>query len=39
MDYYLAIKRNKCGSVELRWISLEPVIENKASQKEKNNIC
>ena len=38
MDYYSAIKRNECGSVELRWIPLEPVRENEASQKEKNNI-
>ena len=36
MDYYSAIKRNECGSVELRWIPLEPVRENEASQKEKH---
>ena len=25
MEYYLAIKRNECRSVELRWRSLEPL--------------
>jgi len=28
MEYYSAMKRNKCGLVELRWINLEPVIHS-----------
>ena len=36
MEYYSAIKRNKFESVELRWMNLEPVIQYKVSQKEKN---
>ena len=36
MEYYLAIKRNKFESVELRWMKPEPVIQNEVSQKEKN---
>ena len=39
MDYYSAIKRNECGSVELRWIPLEPVIQSEVSQKEENKYC
>ena len=36
MEYYSAIKRNERDSVELRWMSLELVIQSKISQKEKN---
>ena len=36
MEYYSGIKRNKFESVELRWMNLEPVIQYKVSQKEKN---
>ena len=36
MEYYSAIKRNECDSVELRWMSLELVIQSEISQKEKN---
>ena len=36
MEYYSAIKRSKCESVELRWMNLEPVIQSEVSQKEKN---
>ena len=36
MEYYWAIKRNGCESVELRWMSPEPVIQSEVSQKEKN---
>ena len=32
----LSHKRNKCESVELRWMKLEPVTQNEVSQKEKN---
>ena len=36
MEYYSVIKRNKCESVELRWMNLESVIQSELSQKEKN---
>ena len=36
MGYYLAIRRNKFQSVVVRWMNLEPVIQNEVSQKEKN---
>ena len=32
----LAIKRNKFESVLVRWMNLEPVIQNEVGQKEKN---
>ena len=32
----LAIKKNKFESVLVRWIKLEPVIQNEVSLKEKN---
>ena len=32
----LAIKRNKFESVVVRWMNLEPVIQNEVGQKEKN---
>ena len=36
MEYYSAIKRSDCESVELRWMNLESVIQSEVSQKEKN---
>ena len=36
MEYYSAIKRNKFESIIMRWMNLEPVIQSKVSQKEKN---
>ena len=36
VEYYPAIKRDECESVELRWMNLEPVIQSEMSQKEKN---
>ena len=36
MEYYLAIKRKALESVLVRWMNLEPVIQNEVSQKEKN---
>ena len=36
MEYYAAIKRSECESVELRWMNLESVIQSEVSQKEKN---
>ena len=36
MEYYPAIKRNASESVLMRWMNLEPVIQSKVSQKEKD---
>ena len=36
MEYYSAIKRNKCESVDLEWLNLEPVMQSEINQKEKN---
>ena len=36
IEYYSAIKRNEFESVLVRWMKLEPVIQSKVSQKEKN---
>ena len=38
MEYYSAIKRNVFESVLMRWMNLEPIIQNEVSQKEKDNI-
>ena len=35
MEYYSAIKRNAFESVLMRWMNLEPIIQNEVSQKEK----
>ena len=35
MGYYSAIKWNKCESVEMKWLNLDPVIQNKMSQQNK----
>ena len=32
----LFIERNEIGSIVVMWMSLEPVIQSKVSQKEKN---
>ena len=32
----LAIRRNGLESVVVRWMNLEPVIQNEVGQKEKN---
>ena len=39
MEYYSAIKRNTFDSVLKRWMSLEPIIQTKVSQKEKDKYC
>ena len=39
MEYYSAIKRNAFESVLMSWMNLEPVIQSKVSQKEKNKFC
>ena len=36
MEYYSAIKRNECESVEARWMNLESVIQSEISHQEKN---
>ena len=36
MEYYSAVKRNEFGSVVVRWMNLQPVIQSEVSQKEKN---
>ena len=35
MEYYSAIKKNTSESVLMRWMKLEPIIQNEVSQKEK----
>ena len=36
MEYYSAIKRNTFESVLMRWMNLEPIIQNEVTQKEKD---
>ena len=36
MECYSAIKRNECGSVLMRWMNLEPIIQSEVSQKGKD---
>ena len=36
MEYYSAIKRSTSESVLMRWMNLEPIIQNEVSQKEKD---
>ena len=38
MEYYSAIKRNAFESVLMRWMNLEPIIQNEVNQKRKINI-
>ena len=33
MEYYSAIKRNAFESVLIRWMNLEPIIQNEVGQK------
>ena len=35
-EYYSAIKKNAFESVLMRWMKLEPIIQNEVSQKKKN---
>ena len=39
MEYYSGIKRNAFDSVLMRWMKLEPIIQSKISQKEKDKYC
>ena len=36
MEYYSVIKRNAFELVLMRWMNLEPIIQNEESQKEKD---
>ena len=35
-EYFSAIKKNTFESVLMRWMKLEPIIQNEVSQKEKH---
>ena len=37
MEYYSAIKKNSFESVLMRWMKLEPIIQNEVSQKDKEH--
>ena len=37
MEYYSTIKKNAFESVLMRWMKLEPIIQNEVSQKESTN--
>ena len=39
VEYYSAMKRNAVESVLVKWMNLEPVIQNEVSQKEENQLC
>ena len=36
MEYYSAIEKNSSESVLMRWMKLEPIIQNEVSQKDKD---
>ena len=36
MEYYSAIKKDTFESVPMRWMKVEPIIQNEVSQKEKH---
>ena len=36
VEYYSAVKKNAFESVLMRWMKLEPIIQNEVSQKEKH---
>ena len=35
VDYYSAVKRNTFESVLMRWMNLEPIIQNEVSENDK----
>ena len=39
MEYYSVIKRKAFESVLMRWMNLEPIIQSKVSQKQKDKYC
>ena len=36
---FLSHKKNACESLVMRWMNLEPIIQSKGSQKEKDKYC
>ena len=36
-EYYSAVKKNSFESVLMRWMKLEPIIQNEVSQKDKEH--
>ena len=36
MEYYSVMKKNTFESVLIRWMNLEPIIQNEVNQKEKH---
>ena len=36
MEYYSAVKSNEFGSVVVRWMNLQPVIQTEVRKKDKN---
>ena len=39
MEYYSSVERNAFESVPMRSMNLEPIIQSKVSQKEKDKYC
>ena len=39
MEYYSVVKRNTFESVLMRWMNLEPIIQNDKSEKERQIQC
>ena len=39
MEYCSATERNTFDSVLIRWMNLEPIIQSKVSQTEKDKYC
>ena len=39
MEYYSAIRKNAFESVLMSYMNLEPIIQSKVSQKEKDKYC
>ena len=37
MEYHSAVKKNSFGSVLMRWMKLEPIIQSEVSQKDKDH--
>ena len=37
MEYYSAIKKNTFESVLMRWMKLEPIIQNEVTRKKNTN--
>ena len=36
-EYYSAIKKNSFGSVLMRWMKMEPIVQSEVSQKDKDH--